>query len=114
MKGIAEMYTIPPQETVPGEKTNVTSTEEVPVYLHVKKFTKFSHVDLHVILKGYRCTYDNVQNWYNSGRDANPLLRNFIHLPTNLSGLHWTGITIDTKRHHIIYIDPSHRRRWSP
>ena len=51
-------------------------------------------------------TYDNVQNWYTRGRDANPLLRHFIHLPTNLSGLHWTGITIDTKRHHIIYVDP--------
>ena len=47
-----------------------------------------------------------VHSWYTQNRERNPLLRNFIHIPTNLSGCHWTGITIDTRRRHIFYVDP--------
>lgn len=51
-------------------------------------------------------TYDNVFNWFITDQARNPLLRDFIYLPINLTGSHWTGIIIDTVKHHLTYYDP--------
>ena len=49
--------------------------------------------------------HSGAASWYTHNRMDNPLLRNFIHIPTNLTGTHWTTVTIDTKRRHIFYVD---------
>ena len=71
------------------------------ICLSVFLFNKIVNSDTNVY------SYHDVRKWYTRRRDDNPLLRNYIHIPTNFSTCHWTGITIDTKRHHVSYIDPA-------
>jgi Ulp1 protease family, C-terminal catalytic domain len=47
--------------------------------------------------------YDST--WFRSHPRGSPLLYDTLYIPTNLSGNHWTGIIVDTLRHHVSYYD---------
>ena len=50
-------------------------------------------------------TYDRVRTWFPSTPTHSPLHYDTIYIPTNLSGQHWTGLIVDTRKHHIMYYD---------
>jgi len=50
-------------------------------------------------------TYADVSNWFTSDPRRNPLLCDFLYIPINLTESHWTGMIVDTHKHHLTYYD---------
>ena len=50
-------------------------------------------------------TYTDVSNWCTTDPTRNPRLCDTIYIPVNLTGSHWTGIIVDTTKHHLTYYD---------
>ena len=51
-------------------------------------------------------TYDRARTWFPPSSTHSPLHYDTLYVPTNLSGQHWTGLIIDTTKHHLMYYDP--------
>ena len=58
-------------------------------------------------------TYERARTWFPPPL-LSPLHYDTIYVPTNLSGQHWTGLIIDTTRHHVMYYDPLGDINYSP
>ena len=50
-------------------------------------------------------TYNRASTWFPPSHTHSPLHYDTLYIPTNLSGQHWTGLIIDTTKHHIMYYD---------